>query len=177
MKSTLVFGFALLLAFAGISAMEGYSQAKKPSSSTPRIEVQNYKIEANLTPDAHEIKAAATITFKPVQATDFVVFELSENLSVQKVLNSDGVELEFGQDEIGPGYLSVRFSKPLSPGSNVTIRIEYQGGFDRDRFSRMYTRDENSAYIGMEGTYLMRRPNGEMFYVTVPRFTLRAAAN
>jgi ApaG protein len=29
----------------------------------------------------------------------------------------------------------------------------------------------------MEGTYLMRRPNGELFYVTVPRFTLRAAAN
>ncbi len=155
MKTTLVFGFALLLTFAGISAMEGYSQAKKPSSSTPRIEVENYKIEANLAPDAHEIKAAATITFKPVQATDFVVFELSENLSVQKVLNSDGVELEFGQDEIGPGYLSVRFSKPLSAGSNVTIKIEYQGGFDRDRFSRMYTRDENSAYIGMEGTYLM----------------------
>jgi ApaG protein len=29
----------------------------------------------------------------------------------------------------------------------------------------------------MEGTYLMRRPNGDTFYVTVPRFTLRAAAN
>jgi ApaG protein len=29
----------------------------------------------------------------------------------------------------------------------------------------------------MEGTYLMRRPNGELFYVVVPRFTLRAMAN
>ncbi len=29
----------------------------------------------------------------------------------------------------------------------------------------------------MEGTYLMRRPNGELFYVVVPRFTLRAQAN
>jgi len=29
----------------------------------------------------------------------------------------------------------------------------------------------------MEGTYLMRRPNGEVFYVVVPRFTLRAQAN
>lgn len=29
----------------------------------------------------------------------------------------------------------------------------------------------------MEGTYLMRRPNGEQFYVAVPRFTLRAQAN
>ncbi len=29
----------------------------------------------------------------------------------------------------------------------------------------------------MEGTYLMRRPSGELFYVVVPRFTLRAQAN
>ncbi len=155
MKSTLISGFALLLVIAGLAA-RGQSQTKKaPSFSIPRIEVENYNIEANLTPDAHELKAAAAITFIPLQATDFVVFELSENLSVQKVLDSEGIELEFGQDEIGPGFLSVRFAKPLASGSRVTIRIEYQGGFDRDRFSRMYTRDENSAYIGMEGTYLM----------------------
>jgi uncharacterized protein affecting Mg2+/Co2+ transport len=29
----------------------------------------------------------------------------------------------------------------------------------------------------MEGTYLMQRQNGELFRVTIPKFTLRAAAN
>ncbi len=29
----------------------------------------------------------------------------------------------------------------------------------------------------MEGTYLMQRENGELFRVTIPKFTLRAAAN
>jgi len=29
----------------------------------------------------------------------------------------------------------------------------------------------------MEGTYLMERPGGEQFTVTIPRFALRAAAN
>jgi ApaG protein len=29
----------------------------------------------------------------------------------------------------------------------------------------------------MEGTYLMQRPGGETFYVTIPRFTLRALSN
>ena len=29
----------------------------------------------------------------------------------------------------------------------------------------------------MEGTYQMLRPNGEVFYVVVPRFTLRALSN
>ena len=154
MKSSLIPGLTLILAMAGMSA-EGYSQTRKAASSIPRIEVQNYNIEASLTPDAHELKAAATVTFKALQPTDFVVFELSENLSVQKILNSEGVEMEFRQDETGPGSLSVRFAKPLSSGSEVTIKVEYQGGFDRDRFSRIYTRDESSAYIGMEGTCLL----------------------
>jgi len=154
MKSSLIPGLTLILTMAGISA-EGYSQTKKAVSSIPRIEVQNYKIEANLVPDTHELKAAATVTFKALQSTDFVVFELSENLSVQKILNSEGVELEFRQNETGPGSLSVRFAKPLSSGSEVTIKVEYQGGFDQDRFSRIYTRDESSAYIGMEGTCLL----------------------
>jgi tetratricopeptide (TPR) repeat protein len=153
-KTILVVGLAFMLAAASTAAT-GYSQAKRAVSSTPRIEVQNYKVEANLTPDAHEMKVTAVITFKPLQSTDRVAFELSENLSVQRILNADGVELEFGQDEIGPGYVSVRFAKSLTSGSAVTIKVEYQGGFDRDRFSRMYTRDETSAYIGMEGTYLM----------------------
>lgn len=127
----------------------------KRSSSAPRIDVLNYRIEADLAPDAHSIKAAATIDFRVLESTDLVVFELNENLSVQRVLNSEKVELEFGQDEIGPGYLTVRFPQALFQGIDVTIRVEYQGGFDKDRFSRMYTRDESTAYIGMEGTYLM----------------------
>jgi aminopeptidase N len=154
MRSVLVSGFVLILAFLGAPSA-GFSQANKRASSMPQIEVENYKIEATLTPDAHEIKASAAITFKALDATDFVVFELSDNLSVQKVLDAEGVEQEFGQDETGPGLLSIRFAKPLAAGSSTVITVEYEGGFDRDRFSRLYSRDENSAYIGMEGSYLM----------------------
>jgi len=35
----------------------------------------------------------------------------------------------------------------------------------------------NTFEGSMEGTYLMRRPNGEVFEVLIPRFALRAAAN
>jgi aminopeptidase N len=143
-------GLILLIIAPGI-----YAQAKRAPSSLPQIDVENYSVQATLTPDSHEVKAVAAITFRPIEATDVVIFELSENLSVQKILNADGVELEFGQDESGPGLLSVRFGKPLVPGNSVTIKVEYNGGFDRDKYSRLYTRDESSAYIGMEGTYLL----------------------
>jgi len=154
MKTAFISGLFVFLAIAGICPPAS-PQAKRTRSSAPKIDVLDTKIEADLTPDAHELNASATVKFKPLETTDFVVFELNENLWVQKVLNEEGIELQFGQDEIGPGYLSVYFSKSLSSMESATIKIEFQGGFDRDRFSRLYSRDDSSAYIGMEGTYLM----------------------
>src|SRR5437867_11770036 len=130
-------------------------QKKRAQFSPPQIDVQHYAIQARLNPEAHELSATAAITFKALEATGVVAFEISENLSVQKITTPDGIEVEFGQDESGPGVLSVRFAKPLEAGSTTTIKVEYSGGFDKDRYSRSYSRDEASAYIGLEGTYLL----------------------
>jgi len=154
MNDTLISRLFLILVLAAF-APAVRSQAKKTSFSPPRIEIRNYKLEATLIPDAHELEAAATVTFKSLEVTDHILFELSDNLSVAKVLNPEGVEMEFGQNESGPGSFTVHFPNKLASGTTVTVRIEYRGGFDRDRFSRIYTRDESSAYIGMEGSYLM----------------------
>ncbi len=153
-KNTLGFWLMTCLAFAVMSPAI-YSSSNQASPSHPRIEILDYKIATTLNPEAHELKSAATISFAPLESTDRIELEISENLSVRKVLNAEGIELEFGQSEIGPGFLSVHFSKHLEAGLSAKITVEYQGGFERDRFSRMYTRDENSAYIGMEGIYLM----------------------
>ena len=130
-------------------------QARRPPSSAPKIDVEKYVTQVTLNPEAHELAATVAITFRPLEETAVVVFEVSENVSVQKVLDAGGVELEFGQDEVGPGLLAVRFSKPLPSDQSLTVKVEYTGGFDRDRYSRLYTRDETSAYIGPEGTYLL----------------------
>lgn len=139
-------------------AAVSYSQRSEPAAASlarPGIDVQSYKIAAELIPDSHEFKASALIVFRPAEPLNAVTFETSENLSIQKALNAAGVELEFGQDDPGPGLLTIRFPEQLPRDVDTTIRIVFQGGFDRDRYSRMYSRDEGSAYIGMEGSYLM----------------------
>jgi aminopeptidase N len=153
-KTALISGLLLFLTIAAVCP-NTFSQTSTKLSSAPKIDVLNYKIEAVLSPDSHELSAATAITFKPLEGMDLAIFELSENLWVQKVLDQEGIELEFAQDEIAPGYLSVYFSPSLSAGSTVTISVEFRGGFDRDRFSRLFSRDDSSAYIGMEGTYLL----------------------
>src|SRR5439155_17806402 len=49
------------------------AQGKRAPSSIPKIDVQHYSLQANLTPDTHEIHAIATITFKVLENTDIVV--------------------------------------------------------------------------------------------------------
>lgn len=153
MMKNLIHALTAGLIFVGFS-LDLHPQAGKPSPPGG-IEVRHYDIKATLTPDVHEIEAVAAITLKALKETDTVSFELSENLQVRRVLNGEGVELDFGQNETGPGSLSVHFDRLLAAGQELVLKVEYGGGFDRDRFSRMYTRDDTSAYIGMEGTYLM----------------------
>jgi len=143
--------YFLLISTVHVSA----AQTGKAASNPPQIDVENYVLEASLTPDSHEFEAAATITFRPLSDTDVVILDISENASIQKVLSKDGTDLDFGQDELGPGLLSIHFPKRLEHSKSTSIKVEFTGGFDRDRFSRLYSRDEGSAYIGMEGSYLL----------------------
>ncbi len=148
-------GVPLLCLLFACTAAAAFPQGRRAQSSVPRIDVENYDIQVTLNPEAHELKAVAAITLKALETTDVALLQISENLSVQRILDPAGIEIEFGQDESGPGQLSVRFSKPIAAGTSTTIKVEYTGGFDRDRYSRSYTRDESSAYIGMEGSYLL----------------------
>jgi hypothetical protein len=145
----LVTGWILVLG-SGI-----YPQGRRQSSAPPQVSVENYDIQMTLEPDPHELKVVAAVRFKAAQSTDVVVFQLSENLSVLKVTDDRGGNLDFSEDDPGPGSIAIRFPKALNAGEVLTVRIEYSGGFDLDRYSRNFSRDSASAYIGIEGSYLL----------------------
>jgi len=120
-----------------------------------RVDVIGRDISITIKPDIHELEAAATVKFKVSEQTGYVSFMLSDNMFVRRILNDKGVEFEFNQNQAGPETLSIRFSPPLGAEETTTLRIEYEGGFGDERFSRIFSRDITSAYIGMEGTRLL----------------------
>ena len=120
-----------------------------------RVDVLNRDISVTLRPDDNEFAAAVTIKFKVSEQTTYVGFTLSDNLFVRRVFNNEGIEMEFNRNQVGPETLAVRFSPPLPAEEITTLRIEYEGGFSNDRFSRTFSRDITNAYIGMEETRLL----------------------
>ncbi len=132
-----------------------YPQARRQASAPPQISVESYDIQLTLDPDPHELKAVTTVKFKVLQATDVVAFQLSENISVVKVSDEKGQDLDFSQDDPGPGSITIHYPSTRNAGEVLTAKFEYNGGFDLDRYSRNFSRDPNNAYIGVEGSYLL----------------------
>ena len=135
-----------------------FATTERATAQTPRaalVDVLNRDISATLKPDIHEFEATATVKIKVSEQTAYVGFTLSDNIFVRRILNEDDVELEFNRNQTGPETLSIRFFPPLDAEDATTLRFEYEGGFDGDRFSRIFSRDLSSGYIGMEGTRLL----------------------
>ena len=101
---------AFSLVFALIAALltigEGASaQQPSPQQSGARFDVTNYRIEAQLIPDQHLLRAGADVTVIPLEPTRSIVFELNGSLHVESV-ERDGKPLTgLVQDPVGVGAL------------------------------------------------------------------------
>jgi aminopeptidase N len=138
-----------LLSFASVAS------AQQVAGS--RFDVTNYRIEAQLNPDEHTLRAGADVTFVPLDATRSVVFELNGSLHVDSV-EKDGKALTgFVQDAVGAGALGPNVRIDLGtvvPASQpVTIRIRWSGALTSPEGGPLA--NKRLAYVGPEGSYLM----------------------
>jgi aminopeptidase N len=145
--------FAVVLIFA----ISGIAQQPPAQPVASRFDVTNYRIEAQLIPEQHLLRAGADITFVPLDATRSVVFELNGSLHVDSI-EKDGQALTgFVQDAVGVGALgpSVRIDlgQVVPANQPVTLRIRWSGALVSPEGGPLATR--RLAYVGTEGSYLM----------------------
>lgn len=142
-----------LLLLTGATA----AQQPAPATQAGRFDVTNYRIEAQLIPDQHILRAGADVTFVPLDATRSVVFELNGSLHVESV-ELNGVALtNFVQDAVGVGALgpSVRvdLNSVVPANQPVTLRFRWSGALVSPEGGPLATK--RLAYVGKEGSYLM----------------------
>src|SRR6476469_10193707 len=76
------------------------SQQPAPQQAASRFDVTNYRIEAQIIPDQHMLRAGADITFVPLDATRSVVFELNGSLKVERIEMNGEVLTGVVQDNV-----------------------------------------------------------------------------
>ncbi|HYO91487.1 MAG TPA: M1 family aminopeptidase [Pyrinomonadaceae bacterium] len=134
------------------------ANAQQPAqSSRTRFDVTNYRIEAQLFPAEHTMRAAAEVTFTPLEPTRSVVFELNGSLKVESI-SRDGKPLtNFVQDAVGVGDLgpSVRIDlgEVLPANQPITLLFRWGGALISPEGGPLATK--RLAYVGNEGSYLM----------------------
>ena len=153
-KSRLSFSLAAIALL--LSAFASTAAAQQPVAGS-RFDVTNYRIEAQLSPDEHTLRAGADITFVPADATRSVVFELNGSLHVDSVEKNGKALTGFVQDAVGAGALGpnvrIDLGEVVPANQPVTIRIRWSGALTSPEGGPLATK--RLAYVGPEGSYLM----------------------
>jgi len=136
-----------------------------PSSSwaaeKARLRVDDYKIEAELTPHVHQISARVKVKFTALQDLSVATFELHNALRVTKVLDANNQPLS-AERVTQDSTVRVPLPSGLAKDASTTLTFEYEG--------RLETVDESPvpglklAYVGDDTSYLLYA--GRWFPVT-----------
>ena len=148
--------FSLPASFLVLASLAG-AQQPAPQQSASRFDVTNYRIEAQLIPDQHILRAGADVTVTPLEATRSLVFELNGSLHVESI-DRDGRPLTgFVQDSVGVGSLGpsirVDLGQVVPANQPVTLRFRWSGALQSPEGGPLATK--RLAYVGPEGSYLM----------------------
>src|SRR3984893_12994564 len=142
--------FLVLASFAG-------AQQPAPQQSASRFDVTNYRIEAQLIPDQHILRAGADVTVTPLEATRSLVFELNGSLHVERIDRDRPPPTGIVQDSVGVGSLGpsirVDLGQVVPANQPVTLRFRWSGALQSPEGGPLATK--RLAYVGPEGSYLM----------------------
>ena len=117
-----------------------------------RLRVDDYQIEAELTPHLHQISARAKVRFTALQDLSVAVFELHNDLRVTRVLDEKNQPLS-AERVTQDSTVRVPLPAGLAKDSSTTLTFEYEGNLE--------TADDSPvpglklAYIGDDTSYLL----------------------
>ncbi len=117
----------LLVAAASLGAQEKRS----------RIDVQKYTIDADVNPRTQSIAATAKIDFTALEATNSVIFELNNALTVSKALDQQGQPLQVARN--APDFtIRLAFPAGLQKSQHCQITLTYDGKLTGNEDSPVY---------------------------------------
>src|SRR5271167_109852 len=117
-----------------------------------RLRVDDYQIQAELTPHLHTITARAKVKFTALQDLSVAVFELHNDLRVTRVLDDQNQPLS-AERVTQDSTIRVPLPAGLSKGASMTLTFEYEG--------QLETADDspvpglNLAHVGDDTSYLL----------------------
>ena len=103
-----------------------------------RIDVQEYDIDAEISPDTSSLAAKATVKFLPVDdGITSLPFELNNALNVSRVVDDKGRQIQASRNA-QDFTVRLSFEQPLAKGQPVAISFYYDGHLTGQEDSPVY---------------------------------------
>jgi tetratricopeptide (TPR) repeat protein len=143
-----------LCVLAGLLALLllGFPAVPARAAEKTHLRVDDYQIEAELTPHLHEISARAKVKFTALQDLNVAIFELHNDLRVTRVLDANDQPLS-AERVTQDSTIRVPLPAGLGKDDSTTLTFEYEG--------QLETADDSPvpglklAYIGDDTSYLL----------------------
>jgi len=116
------------------------------------LRVDDYQIEAELTPHLHQISARATVKFTALQDLNTAIFELHNGLRVTRVLDEKNQPLS-AERVTQDSTIRVPLPAGLTKDASTTLTFEYEGEIENADDSPVP--GLKLAYIGDDTSYLL----------------------
>ncbi|HVG38443.1 MAG TPA: M1 family aminopeptidase, partial [Pyrinomonadaceae bacterium] len=138
-----------------LSSSGGAQQAQPPGRT--RYDVTDYRMEVELRPAEHLLRAVGDVTFTPLDETRSVVFELNGSLKVDSIERNGKPLTNFVQDMVGVDTLGpvvrVDLGEVVPANQPITLRFRWGGALVTPEGGPLPTK--RLAYVGSDGSYLM----------------------
>jgi len=143
----------VIIALALTLGLAFAAPAPAQTEEGPALDIVRYKINAELLPDSHTLKAQTAVTFKALKQTQSAVFEMNGSLIISGVKGPDGkTALQFIQDRVNDLNVKVNLGQLYPAGSEITLTFDYAGPLATPEGGPVP--DRRLAYVGPEGSYL-----------------------
>jgi aminopeptidase N len=117
-----------------------------------KLRVDDYQIDAELTPHSHKISARAKVKFTALEDLSIATFELHNALRVTKVVDAAG-KLLSAERVTQDSTIRVPLATPVAKDSSTTLTFEYEGVLDSADDSPV--QGLKLAYISDDTSYLL----------------------
>ena len=117
-----------------------------------RLRVDDYQIQAELTPHLHQVKAHAKVKFTALQDLNVAVFELNNDLRVTKVVDEKNQPLS-AERVTQDSTVRVQLPAGLSKDASTSLTFDYEGQLETGDNSPVP--GLKLAYVGDDTSYLL----------------------
>jgi aminopeptidase N len=117
-----------------------------------RLHVDDYQIDAELSPHTHKLSAQAKVKFTALEDLNVAVFELNNGLRVTKVLDANNKPLD-AERVTQDSSVRVQLPDGLPKGSSTTLTFNYEGALENGDDSPV--QGLKLANVGEDTSYLL----------------------